>query len=90
MKDFIDVERLARQGSSHLEQDAFILSRYFGKTVGEILALDARMINIMMEEVNTYVNTAHDEYDRGMLKKEFEKQINLNEEIDNRFEILDL
>jgi len=90
IKDFVDVEIMAGKGSSYLEQNAFILSRYFGHPIETILAQDARMINIMMEEVDKYVKSTHNKDDREILKQEFKETIDKEEEIDNRFDILDL
>jgi hypothetical protein len=97
LQDYIDLEKLIKDGAGSFDQQVFLLSRYFDLEMDHIKGIDIRLINIMMNEMQEYS-------DRKKITREemideiekLEKRINQDHKdgkhdgIEDRFGILDL
>lgn len=97
LQDYIELEKLIKNGAGEFEQQSFLLSRYYELEIDHVKNIDIRLINTMMNEMQEYVNK------RRMSDKEVEDEITnmenkinkdhkegKHEPIDDRFGILDL
>ena len=91
----IDIDQFIKTHSSEMEQIVFILSLYFDLSIEQIKKMDARVINIMTEEVNIYVtkigikNKCSSLENKTFLKEELNR-VTQKGKINSRFEIIDL
>ncbi len=92
MKDYIDLEKMIASGSGAMEQQAFLLSRFFKISLERVEKIDSRLISLMSNEMNEYLLSVEKEEGSDLLKNEIEKikKTGKIEPIDNRFDILDL
>lgn len=97
LQDYIDLEKMIKKGAGDFEQQSFLLSRFYELELDHIKGIDVRLINIMMIEMQEYMDRK--KINKGEIKDEIErlqKRINQDhkegkhEGIDDRFGILDL
>lgn len=97
MQDYIDLEKLTNQGAGTIEQQAFLLSRFYDVKLEYIKKLDTRITTRMsevMEKVLEEKPTSEfieEDMKRVFIKKTKEQdQKQEKESIQDRSEILDL
>jgi hypothetical protein len=97
LQDYIDLEKLIKNGIGDFEQQVFLLSRYFDLEMEHIKGIDIRLINIMMNEMTEYVDRKKIGREEMIDEiKRLENRINNDHKegkhdgIEDRFGILDL
>ena len=93
-KDYIDLEKLMAEGKSPLEQQCFLLSRYYNLSLEQIKNMDMSVINSMMKELEKYIERTNNldlnERDLNNEIREIKKEDNKKDRVNDRSEILDL
>ena len=97
LKDYIDLEELIKTGVGNFEQQTFLLSRYYELETDHIKDIDIRLINMMMDTMDEYIN------EKPITQKEVDTEIHKiddkitkdtkvgkHDRIETRSEILDL
>jgi hypothetical protein len=97
LQDYIDLEKLIKDGAGGFDQQVFLLSRYFDLEMDHIIGIDIRLINIMMNEMTEYVDRKKIGREEMIDEiKRLENRINNDHKdgkhdgIEDRFGILDL
>ncbi|GAG68099.1 unnamed protein product [marine sediment metagenome] len=97
LQDYIDLEKMIKKGIGDFEQQVFLLSRYFDLELDHVKGIDIRLINIMMNEMQTYIDKKKITREEMIDEIEkLEKRINQDHKdgkhdgIEDRFGILDL
>ena len=85
MQDYIDLASIQRRGASDLEQQSFLLSRFYKIPVDEIRKKDMEEIASLSADLTSYL--AKMELPSSPIKNVKEEE---NEKIENRAEILDI
>ena len=97
LQDYIELEQLIKEGSGEFEQQTFLLSRFYGLTLDHIKKIDIRLINLMMNEMQKYVDKKEisekeikDEIKQLCKKIDKDHDEGKHDSIEDRFDILDL
>ena len=93
LQDYIDLEKLIKDGIGDFEQQVFLLSRYFDLEMDHIKGIDIRLINIMMNEMQEYMDRkkfSQDEIESLQKKINNDHKDGKHDGIEDRFGILDL
>ncbi len=97
LQDYIDLEKMIKSGAGEFEQHSFLLSRFYELELDHIKGIDIRLINLMMNELQEYVDRKKinkeeikDEIDRIQNKINQDHAEGKHDGIDDRFGILDL
>jgi hypothetical protein len=97
LQDYIDLEKMIKKGAGDFEQQVFLLSRFFELELDHVKGIDIRLINLMMNEMQTYIDRkkiskdeVRDEIERLQMQINKDHKEGKHDGIEDRFGILDL
>jgi len=90
LKDMIEYERLSKTGSSSLEMQTFLLSRYYRIPLDDLQKIEYNVVCQMVTRLNKYMAKTEAEMNEELIEAEIKRATNNDEEIEDRFNILDL
>jgi methionine synthase II (cobalamin-independent) len=98
LQDYIDLEKIKKAGTGDFEQNSFIISRYLKLDINKVKSMDIRVVQLIMKEIEEHMEEfAHihgnHEITPLMITAEInrvEEENNIEDEIENRFDILDM
>lgn len=78
LQDYIDLEELIKSGAGEIEQQSFLLSRFYELDIDIIKKIDIRFTKLMTNEMNDYINK------KEISQKEMDNEVNMINEIINK------